>query len=328
MTHLTIEERKRLVTRNTAEVIGEEQLDTLLNQQEIIAYCGYETSGEIHLGHLVTVTKLRDLERAGVTVKVLFADWHTWLNKKGDWHFVHEQVEQWKKGFQALGLEQPVFVLGSDFQRDLTYIDELMGLAQATTLNRALRSMQQVARDIEHAHVSQVLYPLMQILDIKYLKVDIVQAGIEQRKIHMLGQEVFEDVLHYKKPVFVHTPLIPALQGPDAGKMSSSDKSTLISIRDTPEDIKQKLSKAYCPAGVVEENPVLLIAKLVIFPRLQEGESFVIERPEKYGGNLSYSSYEALERAYLDGLHPLDLKNAMAKRLAEILAPVRKAFGL
>jgi len=319
------DEKKQLITRNAAEVLGEEQLDSLLDQEEVITYCGYETSGEIHLGHLVTVTKLKDLERAGVKVKILFADWHTWLNQKGDWDFIKEQIDQWKRGFKALGLKQPEFVLGSSFQRDISYIDELLALTQKTTLNRALRSMQQVARNIEHAHVSQVIYPLMQILDIKHLKVDIVQSGIEQRKIHMLGQEVFEPVLQYKKPVFVHTPLIPSLQGPDGGKMTSSDANTLISIRDDEKSIKKKINKAYCPEGEVKENPVLMIAQLVIFPQL-EGEPFIIDRPEKFGGKLEYHGYEALERAYADGLHPADLKQAVSTYLAEILAPVREAF--
>lgn len=321
------EERIALITRNAAEVVGEEQLNELLEKKEIITYCGYETSGEIHMGHAVTVTKLMDLEKAGVKVKVLFADWHTWLNQKGDWDWVKEQVEMWKKGFAALGLKNPEFVLGTSFQRDLVYVDDLLKLAQSTTLNRALRSMQQVARDIEHARVSQVIYPLMQILDIKHLSVDIVQSGIEQRKIHMLGQEVFETVLGYKKPVFVHTPLIPSLQGPDAGKMSSSNKDSLISIRDTEQDIKKKLNKAYCPQGDTKENPVLMIAQLLIFPRL-EGKAFVIERPEKFGGKLEYHTYDALERAYADGLHPADLKGAVAVYLNDIFAPVRKAFGL
>ncbi len=323
---MDVEERKQLITQNTAEVIGEEKLDEVLQQKDLIAYCGYEPSGEIHMGHVVTVTKLIDLEKAGVHVKILLADWHAWLNKKGDWNFVNEQVALWKKGFTALGLKNPEIVLGSDFQRSMNYVDDLLKLTQAVTLNRALRSMQQVARDIEHAHVSQVVYPLMQILDIKHLNVDIVQSGIEQRKIHMLGQEVFEDVLHYKKPVFVHTPLIPSLAGPDAGKMSSSDKTSFISIRDTKDDIKKKLNKAYCPQGDIKENPILMITQLVIFPRL-EGKAFVINRPEKFGGKLTFKTYSELETAYSEGLHPLDFKMAVADYLADIFTPVRTAFG-
>ena len=318
-------ENKELITRNAVEVINEDRLDEVLGKVAI-TYCGYETSGEVHLGHLVTITKLLDLEKAGVKVKVLFADWHTWLNKKGDWDFIHEQIKVWEKAFKAAGLKNPEFILGTSFQRDVKYIDEIMQLSQKTTLNRALRSMQQVARDIDHAHVSQVIYPLMQILDIKYLNVNIVVAGIEQRKIHMLGQEVFKDLLEYEKPVFVHTPLIPALQGPDAGKMSSSKTDTLISVRDDQKSLMKKLRKAYCPEREIKENPVLMIAQLLVFPRL-EGP-FVIDRDEKFGGRLEYHSYDALERAYADGLHPLDLKNAVGHYLDSILEPIRKAFGL
>ncbi len=324
---MTPEERKKLIIRNAVEVINEEKIDSLLNKEEPTVYCGYEPSGEVHIGHLVTITKLIDMEKAGLKIKVLFADWHAWLNRKGDWDFINEQIEIWKKAFKASGLKNPEFVIGTSFQRKLDYIDELLTISQKITLNRALRSMQQVARDIEHARVSQVIYPLMQILDIKYLNLDFVEAGIEQRKIHMLGQELFENEINHPKPVFIHTPLIPSLQGPEAGKMSSSDENSIISVRDNEEDIKKKLGKAYCPAGVVEENPVLMIAKLIIFPRLNEGEPFIINRPEKFGGKLEYHTYEALEEAYKDGLHPLDLKNAVAEYLTKILKPIRKEFG-
>ncbi len=321
------EERKELIMRNAEEVIGEDKIISLFKEKEQpVTYCGYETSGEVHLGHLVTITKLMDLEKAGCKVKILFADWHTWLNQKGDWDWIKNQVEMWKKAFIAAGLKNPEFILGTEFQRDMKYIDDLFKLAQKTTLNRALRSMQQVARDIEHAKVSQVIYPLMQILDIKHLGIDIVQAGIEQRKIHMLGLEVFEEILEYKKPVFVHTPLIPALQGPDAGKMSSSDNSTLISVRDDADSIKKKLRKAYCPVGETKENPVIMIAQLIIFPRLNE---FIIKRPEKFGGNISFNNFEELKKAYEnEEIHPLDLKNAVAEYLIEILNSIRKAFGI
>ena len=70
-----------------------------------------------------------------------------------------------------------------------------------------------------------------------------------------------------------------------------------------------------------------MIAQLVVVPRL-EGEAFVIDRPEKFGGKLEYHTYEALERAFADGLHPADLKQAVARYLDDIFAPVRKAFKI
>ena len=317
---MDIAEKLALISKNTVEVVTQEDLKKLLEtNKKPVAYCGYEPSGEVHLGHLVTITKLTELEKAGVKVKILLADWHAFLNRKGDWDFIKTTAKDWETVFRQLGLKNAEYVLGSKFQRTPEYIDDVLTLSSHITINRGMRSMQEVARDIENAHISQAIYPLMQIVDIKHLKVDIAQAGIEQRKIHMLGREVFE-LINYKKPVYVHTPLVNALQG--EGKMSSSIKDTLISVRDSEDAIRKKISKAYCPEGIVEKNPVLEICQLVIFPRVKE---FNVERPAKFGGNASFSSFDELKNAFAaKQLHPMDLKNAAAKHLSEILINVRK----
>jgi len=325
-----MKDRYELIKRNTIEIIGEEDLKKILNEKKKPAiYCGYETSGEIHLGHLVSMTKLLDLQNAGFKVKVLFADWHTYLNQKGDWKFINEQLKKWEKGFKASGLDKVEFVKGSSIQRNLDYIDDVFTLATKNTLSRGLRSMQTVARNIENAKISQVIYPLMQITDFKYLKVDCALGGIEQRKIHMLALESLKEI-NYKTqlkkdcPILIHHELIPSLQGPEKGKMSSSDKSSFISIRDTDKEINSKINKAHCLEGSIKENPILAIVKLIIFPRY---DNFRIERPEKFGGNLEYDSYEKLEKDFENKkVHPLDLKNACAKYLCEILGKIRKGF--
>ena len=51
----------------------------------------------------------------------------------------------------------------------------------------------------------------------------------------------------------------------------------------------------------------------------------IVKRPEKYGGDLNYGSYEALESDFGERkLHPMDLKTAAAEYMNEILEPVRK----
>ena len=321
---MNIEEKLDLIKRNTVEIIGEEELKKLLKAgKKIIVYCGYETSGDIHLGHLVSMTKLLDLQKAGIYVKVLFADWHTYLNQKGSWEFINEQLKKWEKGFKASGLKGVEFVKGSKIERNLNYIDDVFTLATKNTLNRGLRSMQTVARDIENAKISQVIYPLMQIVDFKYLKVDGALGGIEQRKIHMLALESLKEI-NYKTPFLIHHELIPSLKGPEKGKMSSSDKSSMISIKDSDEEIRNKIKKAHCEEGVIKENPILSIIKLIVFPRY---EKIIIERPEKFGGNLKFENYEKLEKDFSEKkIHPLDLKNCCSKYLYEILGEIRKGF--
>lgn len=314
--------RLELIKRNTEEIINEKDIQELLKNKNPVTYCGYEPSGAIHLGHLVTITKLLDLQKAGFHVKVLFADWHAYLNQKGEWDFIHKQVDNYKKSFKAAGLDAE-YIIGSSFQRKSEYVDDVFTLAEKITLNRGLRAMQRVARDIENAKISQVIYPLMQIADIKHLKIDLVQAGIEQRKIHALGIELFNSI-NYKVPVFIHTPLISSLKGP--GKMSSSDSGSLISITDSDDIIIDKIKKAHCPEGIIKDNPVMQIFQLIIFPRFNE---IKIERQAKFGGDLLLSDYKDLEKAFSKKeVHPLDLKNSASEYLIKIITPIRNQFKI
>jgi len=56
-------------------------------------------------------------------------------------------------------------------------------------------------------------------------------------------------------------------------------------------------------------------------------EKFLVERPKKFGGNVSYKDYHTLERDFVSKkLHPEDLKKAMAKEVNKMLDPIRKKF--
>ena len=316
-------DKYELITRNIIEIVEESELKALLKKKKAPAvYCGYETSGPVHIGTMLSIRKLLDFQDAGLKVKVLLADLHTWLNRKGDLDWIENSVKYWEHSFRALGLTKAEYVKGSTFQLKEKYMKEMFSLAQGTTLNRALRSMQLVARDIEHAHVSQMLYPLMQSLDIAHLNLDIAYGGIEQRKIHMVAREHLPN-LGYKKPICIHSPLIDSLQGPGT-KMSSSDPKSMIIIHDPPEVIKSRINKAFCTPEETEHNPILQIARYHIFPYAGKLE---IKRPEKFGGNATFSSYEEIESAFTSQkLHPADLKAAVSDSLIEILAPVREYF--
>jgi tyrosyl-tRNA synthetase len=312
--------RLELVKRNTEEIITEEELLNVLKKKKPVVYCGYEPSGPMHLGHFVTITKLMDLEKAGFKVKVLLADVHALLNRKGSKEEIAKEVENWRKTVKAIGLKAEV-VLGSDFQFESEYQIEVMTLAQNATINRGLRSMQEIARDVANATISQLWYPLMQVVDIKALECDVALGGMEQRKVHMIGKDM-KNILQHEF-VALHTPLITSLKGPGQ-KMSKSVDCSGIAVTDSYEEIKKAMHNAYCPDKIVVENPVLQIARLIVFPRIK---SFKIKRPQNFGGDIEFSDYDILEKAYVAGkLHPMDMKNAIAEELEKIIAPIRKNY--
>lgn len=311
-------EKLELIRRNTEEIVTEKELlDLIKEKKNPVAYCGYEPNGPVHLGHFVTITKLIDLEKAGFKVIILLADIHAMLNRKGEEDLIKKEVESWKKTIKAIGIKAEI-ALGSSFQFSKEYQFDVMKMAQSLSIQRGLRSMQEVARDVENATISQLWYPLMQAVDIKHLGVDVAVGGLEQRKIHMLAKDSENSTKH--KFIALHTPLITSLKGPGK-KMSKSILGSGISLMDSYDEIKNSIKNAYCPEKEVGENPILQITKLIVFPLLK---GIKIKRPEKFGGNKEYNSYEKVEEDYKIGkLHPMDLKNATAEALEEIIKPIR-----
>ncbi len=314
-----------LISRNAEELVTEEEVRELAeNPEGKRAYVGYEPSGVLHIGHMLTANKLIDLQEAGFEVVILLADVHAYLNDKGTFDEIQETAEKMKDQFIAYGLdeENTEFRFGSGFQMDDDYVLDLHSLELETTLNRASRAMSEIQSG-ESTKVSQAVYPLMQSLDIEYLDLDLAIGGMEQRKVHMLARDTLPSI-GYDAPTCLHTPLIAELSSGE-GKMSSS-KGVTISMEDSTEDIEEKVNGAFCPPtrdpeGDLE-NPVLQIFEYHVFPRF---ENVVVERPDKYGGNLEYDDYDSLEDDLESGeLHPADAKGALAAYLDELIEPGRE----
>ena len=140
--------------------------------------------------------------------------------------------------------------------------------------------------------------------------------GMEQRKIQMLARENLPRI-GKEAPVCIHTPLIHGLDGDD--KMSSS-KGNYIAVDDDEKTIKDKIKKSYCPMGETEGNPILEIADHFVF---SQQDTLLIERPEKFGGNLELTKEELYTMYGEENLHPMDLKNAITQYLIDFLKPVR-----
>jgi len=335
---MDIEQRMALVTRNAEELVTEEELkDMLSKKEEPKAYIGFEPSGLVHLGWALVTSKIKDLADAGFEVTVFWADWHAYINDKlgGDLDNIRVCAKYMEDCFRALGVPKDgvKFVYASDILSDIEYWEKVIKVAKATTLSRVKRAMTIMGRSEDEAEVdfSKLIYPILQATDIFCMDIDLAYAGMDQRRAHMLARDA-ADKLGWKKPVALHTPLLPGLKGgdrmnPAAFKMSKSDPNSSINIHDDDEAIKSKMKKAFCPPEKEkeDENPILMLCRYVLFPRLGKMD---ISRPEKFGGDLSFSSYEELTASYFSGsLFPLDLKNGVTDSLIKILVPVREYFG-
>lgn len=336
---LSVDERVNLIVRNLQEVMGSnegkdtiEQIRTKLTKgEELSVYWGTATTGAPHIGYFVPMSKIADFLRAGCNVTILFADLHAYLdNMKSSWELLQFRTKYYelviKTMLTSIGvpIEKLKFVRGTDYQLSREYTLDVYKMTSITTERNAKKAGAEVVKQVAAPLLSGLLYPLLQVLDEEYLKVDIQFGGVDQRKIFTFAEETLPK-LGYKKRMHLMNPMVPGLQGP---KMSCGLAASKIDLLESEESVKIKLSKAYAKEGEVKDNSVLAFCKMVLFALNHDPKGLVFERDEKYGGTLVFTDYEALEKAYVEKkLFPLDLKNGVAKLINNLLAPIRSQFA-
>ena len=367
---MTTEEKLHLIIRNCQEVLIEEDLKKLIESGiELNHYIGFEISGLVHLGTgLMSMGKIADFLKAGVKCKILLADFHSYLNNKlgGNWKNIRIATEGYfKQGLIAslkcfeVDENEVEFITGKDlYENNLIHWETFMEVGKNVTLSRDLRSISIMGKtqgaDVDMA---TLFYPPLQVADIFSLKANIVHAGMDQRKAHVIARDVAKKLtinpLRGAKgeviaPVAIHQNLIAGLTGPDKTnevkqdkkvvgkrqeitveeslKMSKSKPNSAVFIHDSPDEIREKIRKAYGPPKEVKFNPLINWVETLVFWGEKMGE-FKISRPERFGGNVVYNKVDDLIEDYkTEKLFPLDLKNALAEWLIEKLEPARKHF--
>jgi len=330
---MTTEQRFNLIKRNTEEILTEEELKELLQaKKEPVVYLGYAPTNRPHIGYMIPAMKIKDFVTAGLKVKILIADIHAFLdNMKSPPELIGKRAEFYKTALRQLykivgaDVKKIEFVKGSDFQLDKKYTMDVYKLAAISTFDRCQHAASEVVKFGENPKLSGFLYPILQTLDEEYLKADIQYGGVDQRKIFGFARESHPKI-NQPKRVAIMTPMLPGITG---GKMSASEVSSKIDLLDSPQDIEAKIKKAFCPEGETKENSILPFMKYVIMVLKEDrGEMFLVERSEKFGGDIEYKNYQDLEKDFIDKkLHPEDLKKALAKELILMLRPLREFFA-
>jgi tyrosyl-tRNA synthetase len=381
-----------LIVSRLKEVIGLEDLKTLLTTKNPHIYWGTAPTGRIHIGYLVPLLKIADFLKADCQVTILLADIHAMLdNLKTTQDLVTLRTQYYMEMIMQIltNLNIPTdklrFVIGSDFQTSSMYTMDLYKMYTIITTHDAKRGGAEVVKQTNNPKLSSLVYPLMQALDEEYLEVDIQFGGIDQRKIFTLAQE-YLPAIGYRKRIHLMNPMLTSIaakppnlellptdnhrieyaanlkqivtqleesvpidtivsnlatvidnitfreeltSGVSENKMSSSNLNSKIDFLDTKNDIKKKINSAYCLEGDLSFNPLMELVELVIFPMISHlQQTFVINRPEKYGGVLTYKSFEDLKLDFVEKrLHPQDLKMGMVDYLNNFMEPIRKYFG-
>jgi len=324
---MNINKKIEIIKRNLGEIVTEKELkDILKKKKSPVVYLGWSITGRPHIGYFFPVLKLADFLKAGFKVKLLLADLHGALDNT-PWSVLEKRYEYYVKTislmFKSIGANIKNFeiIKGSDFQLKQDYMFDILQMSTFTSINDCKRAASEVVKFGDNPKLSGLIYPIMQSLDEQYLGVDVQLGGIDQRKILMFARENLPK-LNYKQRIEIMFPLIPGLVGK---KMSASNEKTKIDLLDSEKIVKEKIKKADCIAGN-PDNGVMAFTKYVILPIKQDNKKlFIIKRDRKYGGDLKYKDYKSLEEDFKNKkLHPLDLKNAVAYEINNLLKLFRK----
>lgn len=336
---MSAEEKFQLITKGLQEVLNPQIIKEILekNERALNIYWGTAPTGKPHCGYFVPMIKLGHFLKAGCKVKVLIADLHAYLdNMKAPLEVVQHRAKYYEQVVKAIltSINVPIdkleFVVGSSYQLQAEYTMDLFKLSNKVSQNDAKRAGADVVKQVANPLLSGLIYPLMQALDEEYLKCDVQFGGVDQRKIFVLAEENLPGV-GYKKRAHLMNPMVQGLgQG---GKMSASDPNSKIDILEEPKVVQKKIGAAFCAPGSIDNGLFAFIEN--VFQPIQELKAdkegvfdFHINRPEKYGGPITYKSLESLKSDFLEGkLSPVDFKSGVSDRINELLAPIREAYS-
>ena len=299
---MSVKKRLELIKRNIAEIIGEEDLEKLLKKKKKPSvYIGTAPTGRPHIGYLIWILKVADLLKAGFHVKILLADLHGALDGT-PWHILEHRYDYYAASIPELikmigaNTKELEFVKGSEMQLKPEYMYDVLKMSSLVSVKDAKKAASEVVKLGDNPKLSGLLYPLMQAVDEQYLKVDAQLGGTDQRKIMVLARENLPKI-GYDARIEIMTPLLPGLIGK---KMSASNQSSKIDLLDDKEIVYKKINKADCIAGNPDNGLMAFLKHVLMIIKGDNNDKFIVERPEKYGGDLEYKNYEEIENVKLE----------------------------
>lgn len=159
--------------------------------------------------------KIAQFLAAGCDVVILLADIHGFLdNLKSTVELVEYRVEYYRLTIswllKAVGVSTELgnltFVQGSSYQKTPEYVMDVYKLSSCISEHEAKRAGAEIVKQSDNAPLSGLLYPILQVLDEEYLRVDAqfggelysiqrwsnanqLQIGLDQRKLFIAAKE-------------------------------------------------------------------------------------------------------------------------------------------
>mmetsp|Transcript_9549 Transcript_9549/g.20037 ORF Transcript_9549/g.20037 Transcript_9549/m.20037 type:complete len:776 (+) Transcript_9549:58-2385(+) len=313
-------------------------------------YDGFEPSGRMHIAQ--GVFKAMNVNKCtfpGTNSTFVFwvADWFALMNDKmgGDLDKIKTVGKYLLEVWKAAGMDLSNVQFKWCSEEFTTHADKywpnMLDIARRFNVTRIIKCCQIMGRLEGSLTAAQVLYPLMQCTDIFFLRADICQLGVDQRKVNMLARDYCDAAKIKNKPIILSHHMLFGLKAGQE-KMSKSDPDSAVFMEDTAEDVERKIMSAYCPTKeeekaekkVGEEEDAgkasMQLKDIKIKnPCLDYIENIIFSPPNATftAGGTTYSDFETVRDKFLAGdMSEEELKRGLIDALNTLLEPVRHHF--
>lgn len=244
------EEQLELIKRGAVEIIRESELLDKLERsyktgKPLIIKEGFDpTAPDLHIGHMVTINKLKTFQELGHTVVFLIGDFTGMIGdpsgrsatrKSMTRQEVEQNAETYKKQiFKVLDPEKTIVDFNSRWSSPLKF-EDVLGLASRYTVARILERDDFAKRYREGRPITMLefMYPLVQGYDSVALKADVELGGTDQKFNLLVGRDLQREY-GLEPQIVITMPLLVGIEGIE--KMSKS-LGNYIGIDEPPEQI-------------------------------------------------------------------------------------------
>lgn len=244
------DEALSLIRRGAEEILPERELIERLGQgRSLRVKAGFDpTAPDLHLGHTVLLTKLKQFQDLGHEAIFLIGDFTGMIGDPTGKNVTRkplsrdEVIENAKtyeeQIFKILCPEKTLVMFNSSWMNAMSAAD-LIGLAARQTMARMLEreDFSNRYKNGQPIAIHEFLYPLIQGYDSVALKADIELGGTDQKFNLLMGRHLQET--YGQKPQVVLT--MPILEGLDGVQKMSKSLGNYIGIADAPDDMFGKL---------------------------------------------------------------------------------------
>lgn len=211
-------------------------------------YCGYDvTAPDLHLGHTITMHKLRQFQEFGHDVSFVIGTFTTLIGDPSDRDSARDMALEEKvrrnaesyaeQAFKILDKNKTKVRYNYEWLSKLTFVD-VIGMASYFTVQQFLvrDRIQKRLEKNDPIWLREFLYPLAQGYDAVHLKAD-VQLGATEQLFNLMACRRLQEAYRQKPQICL---TYPVLVGTDGTERMSKSRGNYIGIAEPPEDIYGK----------------------------------------------------------------------------------------